>query len=131
MGSQRASEAPPAGRTQRVRAGAAVTKKSPDLLIEAQFNSSKLVVVDHSRAVPDVGFMVPLDDSFVFNGSALLDNCLFAVAIAMNDYAGRRSGTNSDSDFFGCGGHHVANASNGQSRECKSFHQLLLSLVAK
>ena len=49
---------------------------------------------------------------------------------AMNDYAGRRSGTNSDSNFFCCGGHHVANASNGQSRECKSCHNVLLSIVA-
>jgi hypothetical protein len=48
------------------------------------------------------------DDRFIFNGSALLDYGLFAVAITINHYAGRR--TNMDAYFLGCCRHHVANA---------------------
>jgi hypothetical protein len=57
-------------------------------------------VVDHSR-IATHGFVVPLDDGFVFNWSALLDHGLIAFPIALNDYAGGWSGTNSDSHFVG------------------------------
>jgi hypothetical protein len=88
-----------------------------------------LVVVDHSRITTDVGLVVLLDDRFVFSGSALLDHGLIAVAIAMNGYAGGRSGTNSDSHFISSRRHHKTNARNGQGRECKSCHQYAPSLL--
>jgi hypothetical protein len=73
--------------------------------------SKLLVVVDHSRITTDAGLVVLLDDRFVFNGSALLNHGLLAVAITMNGYAG--SGTNSNSHVIGCRRNHIANACNG------------------
>ena len=99
---RKGSDRQPRDARQNFNAGPSTPNREPRS-IRPRLNviHMELVVVDHSCTAPHVGFVVPLDDSLIFNGSALLDHCLLAIAIAMNNYAGGGSGTNSDSHFHG------------------------------